>query len=56
METVGAQVPPEVKRATEAEAKRVGMTVSEWLRYQLRDLTDNEPRTLDEMEGDTATT
>lgn len=51
METLGAKVPPEVKRATEAEAARVGMNVSEWLRYQLRKLTDTEPRSLDEVEG-----
>jgi hypothetical protein len=52
METLGVKVPPEVKRATEAEAERAGMNVSEWLRYQLRKLTETEPRSLDEMEGE----
>lgn len=55
-EFVGAKVPSEVKRATQAEADRAGMTVSEWLRYQLRKLTDKEPRTLDELKGEQAQT
>lgn len=49
METLGAKVPPEVKRATKAEAERAGMNVSEYLRYQLRKLTRTQPRGLDEM-------
>jgi antitoxin component of RelBE/YafQ-DinJ toxin-antitoxin module len=53
MDTIGAKVPSDVKRAAQAEARRAGMTTSEWLRYQLRRLTDTEPRTLDELD-DTA--
>jgi len=50
METVGTKVPPDVKRATKAEAKRAGMSVSEYLRYQLRKLTDTEPTPLGELD------
>lgn len=51
MEVICTKVPPEVKRATEAEAKRAGMSVSEYLRTQLRKLTDTEPRALDELDA-----
>jgi len=47
--TVGAKVSPEVKRAAHAEAKKAGMTFSAWLRWQLRELTDKQPRPLDEI-------
>jgi len=49
-ETINTRVPAEVKRAAEAEAMKAGMTVSEWLRYQIRKLTDTEPRALSEMD------
>jgi len=51
MELIGAKVPPEVKQATKAEAERVGMSMSEYIRYQLRKLTDTEPTPLNELEG-----
>jgi antitoxin component of RelBE/YafQ-DinJ toxin-antitoxin module len=50
-EAISTRVPADVKRAAEAEAKRAGMNISTWLRYQLRKLTDTEPRALSEMEG-----
>jgi len=49
-EAISTRVPAEVKRAAEAEAKRAGMSVSEWLRFELRKRTDTEPVALTEME------
>jgi len=50
-EAISTRVPSDVKRAAEAEAMKHGMSVSEWLRFQLRKLTDNEPTPLSEMDN-----
>jgi antitoxin component of RelBE/YafQ-DinJ toxin-antitoxin module len=49
MSTVSAHVPDHVREAAEKEADRAGMSLSEWLRFQLRKVTDTEPPSLDEM-------
>jgi len=55
MRTLSTQVPEHLRKRVEAEASRHGMSTAEWLRFQLRKLTDTEPRALDDLgEDDTA--
>jgi len=50
MSVISSHVPDHVKEAAEAEARRHGMSLSEWLRCQLRKLTDTEPKAIDELD------
>ena len=52
MKTLGTKVPPHLAKAAEAEASKHGMNISQWLRWQLRRLTDNEPEPLNEIGDD----
>jgi hypothetical protein len=51
MRTLSTQVPEHLRKRVEAEASRHGMSTAEWLRFQLRKLTDTEPRALDELDA-----
>jgi hypothetical protein len=50
MLSVGTKVPHHVKVALEREASAEGMSVSEYLRCQIRKLTHTEPRSLAELD------